>query len=679
MNQPNPFFQPGKTPFDTFPFDHLCIGHYKEAFEQGMAEENAEIARIAEQSDPPTFENTIRALEACGSTLDRVSTVFFNLLEADSHADMEKLAQEISPRIAEHNSEIMLNEKLFRRVQQIWQHADGITGEDFQLLKKTYENFKRNGAELCESDKEEYKQIVSQLSGLTIDFSQNLLADTNAFVLHISNEADLAGLPQSQIHQAAECARSKKLDGWAFTLKAPSYVPFMTYAQNRSLREKMYKAYAFRCCPQSDHSNLDVILRITDLRRRLANLLGYKNYADYVLTRRMAANTTRVEQLFNDLIEAYIDRARNEVLQVQQLAQAEEGPEFTLQAWDFSYYANKLRQQRFDFDDECLRPYFELNAVIQGMFGLAHKLYGIKFKESSEIPVYHSDVRCFEVYDADNTFLAILYMDLFPRDGKQGGAWMTNFSDQYIDLNGIDHRPHVAITTNFTRPTQDIPSLLTFSELETLLHEFGHALHGIFARTRYKSLSGTHVLWDFVELPSQFMENYATEKEFLTTFARHYQTGESIPEELILKVTESRNFNVAYACIKQVSYGLIDMAYYTATAPIDNPMELEERATRRVQLLPRTEGSCMGWQFSHIMSGGYAAGYYSYKWAEVLDADAFECFKKEGIFNQATARRFREELLSKGGTADPMSLYVAFKKREPNIQALLKRNGISHE
>ncbi len=677
MKELNPFFHPQyNTPFETFPFDQVHIDDFREAFTQGIEKENLEIQKIVNQKDKPSFENTIVALEESGDTLELVSTIFFNLLEAESNPEMEKLAQEISPVLAEHNSDIILNEKLFARIKSVWEHSDGIQGEDFELLKKTYENFTRNGANLDVENKKEYKEIVSQLSKLTVDFSQNLLADTNAYVLQIQDPADLAGLPQAQIEQAAQYAQSKGLNGWVFTLKAPSYVPFITYADNRKLREQIYKAYAYRCSRTSKHSNYDVIIKIMDLRRQLANLLGYKTYADYALSKRMAHDVIHVNQLLNDLIDAYINKAHEEVLAVQKLAHEKEGKDFELQGWDFSYYANKLKLSHYHLDDEMLRPYFKLSNAIQGVFGLANRLYGISFKENANIPVYHKDVRTFEVYDSDGTFLAILYMDLFPRDGKQGGAWMTNFKDQYIDASGHNHRPHVAVTANFTRETPQMQSLLTFNELETLLHEFGHALHGIFANTHYQSLSGTHVLWDFVELPSQIMENYATEKDFLKTFAYHYQTGECIPDHLIQRVIESRNYNVAYACIRQVSFGLIDMAYYTLTQPEKNIQELEEKATQRVQLLPRIENYCMGLQFSHIMAGGYAAGYYSYKWAEVLDADAFESFKEHGIFNSDIAKKFRNEILSKGGTKDPMELYVAFKTREPNIHALLKRNGI---
>lgn len=679
MKELNPFFHPQyNTPFETFPFDQVHIDDFREAFTQGIEKENLEIQKIVNQKDKPSFENTIVALEESGDTLELVSTIFFNLLEAESNPEMEKLAQEISPVLAEHNSDIILNKKLFTRIKSVWEHSDGIQGEDFELLKKTYENFTRNGANLDVENKKKYKEIVSQLSKLTVDFSQNLLADTNAYVLQIQDPADLAGLPQAQIEQAAQCAQSKGLNGCAFTLKAPSYVPFITYADNRKLREQIYKAYAYRCSRTSKHSNYDVIIKITDLRRQLANLLGYKTYADYALSKRMAHDVSHVNQLLNDLIDAYINKAHEEVLAVQKFAQEKEGKDFELQGWDFTYYANKLKLSHYHLDDEMLRPYFKLSNAIQGVFGLANRLYGISFKENTNIPVYHKDVRTFEVYDSDGTFLAILYMDLFPRDGKQGGAWMTNFKDQYIDASGHNHRPHVAVTTNFTRETPQMPSLLTFNELETLLHEFGHALHGIFANTHYRSLSGTHVLWDFVELPSQIMENYATEKDFLKTFAYHYQTGECIPDNLIRRIIESRNYNVAYACIRQVSFGLIDMAYYTMTQPEENIQELEEKATQRIQLLPRIKNYCMGLQFSHIMSGGYAAGYYSYKWAEVLDADAFESFKEHGIFNSDIAKKFRNEILSKGGTKDPMELYVAFKTREPNINALLKRNGIIH-
>ena len=535
------------------------------------------------------------------------------------------------------------------------------------LLEKTFEGFERSGATLDEAGKEQLRKLSTELSQLTVQFSQNHLKETNAFTLHLTKEEQLKGLPESQIEQAAQTAKEQQTDGWIITLKAPSYIPFMTYADDRELRKQLYMAYNTQCTHDNAHNNFEIVKRIVNLRREVAQLLGYASYADFALKNRMAEKPEHVYQLLNDLIKHYKAPAEKEMKAISALSDEE------LKPWDFAYYSQKLKKKEFDLDAEMLRPYFELSQVKKGIFGLAERLYGITFKQNSDIPVYHPDVEAFEVIDENGDFLAVLYCDFHPRKGKQSGAWMTNYKEE----SEREGRPFVAIVMNLTKPTAEKPALLTLGEVETFLHEFGHALHGIFAKTRYAALSGTSVYWDFVELPSQFMENYAVEKEFLSTFAKHYKTGEPIPDELLAKIRKSRNFNVAYACMRQVSFGLLDMAYYTQTEPFTEDVRaFEQKAWAPAQLMKQEPETCMSVQFGHIMSGGYAAGYYSYKWAEVLDADAFSLFQETGIFNRETARRFRTNILEKGGTVHPLKLYTAFRGKAPSINALLIRNGL---
>ena len=512
---------------------------------------------------------------------------------------------------------------------------------------------------------------------LTLQFSQNLLKENKAYTLHITDKAQLDGLPETAIAAAAQNAKEKEQEGWVFTLDYPSYSPFMTYSTQRELRKEMYMARNTECIHDNDSNNLEICKRLVNLRRELAQLLGFDTYADYVLKHRMATNIDNVYQLLNDLIAAYKPTAVKEVAEIEALAKKLEGDDFDIKPWDFSYYSHKLQMEKFNLDAEMLRPYFQLDKVIDGVFGLANKLYGITFKENKDIPVYHPDVKAYEVFDKDGSYLAVFYADFFPRKGKQGGAWMTEFQGQWIDHKGNNVRPHVSVVMNFTKPTEEKPALLTLGEVETFLHEFGHSLHGMFANTRFESLSGTNVWWDFVELPSQFMENYAVEKDFLRTFAFHFQTGEPLPDELIERIVKSRNFMAAYACLRQVSFGLLDMAYYTKKDEFtDNIIPFEKKAWEKAIVMPQLPNTCMTVQFSHIMAGGYAAGYYSYKWAEVLDADAFSVFKKNGIFDQATAQSFRDNILSKGGTEHPMTLYKRFRGQEPTIDALLERNEV---
>ena len=676
----NPFLQPYNTPHDTTPFDRIKISDYEPAIREGMKVEDEEIKAIIENTEEPDFGNTILALEHAGKLLDRVTTVFFNLMSAETNDELDAIAEKLMPELTEHGNNISLNPKLFSRIKQVYAQKESLklTAEEEQLLQKTYDGFMRNGADLSDSDKEIYRKLSAELSSLTLKFAQNHLKETNSFELVLTDKNELEGLPESTVEAARHAAEEKgKKDCWMFTLQAPSYVPFMKYSAKRGLRKKLYMAYNTQCTHANEYNNTEIVKRIVNIRMEMAQLLGFKDFADYVLRKRMAENSGNVYKLLNDLLDAYSPAARKEVEEVEKLARETEGENFILMPWDFSYYAEKLKDRKYSLNDEELRPYFELGKVKQGVFGLATRLYGITFKENKEIPVYHPDVQAYEVYDKDGSYLAVLYADFHPRAGKRSGAWMTSYKEQWTDAEGNNSRPHVSITTNFTKPTSDRPALLTFSEVTTFLHEFGHALHGIFANTRFKSMSGTNVYWDFVELPSQIMENFATEKEFLSTFARHYVTGEPIPEELIRRIIDSSNFNAAYACLRQVSFGLLDMAWYTRTSPFDGDVKAYEKESwTKAQTLPQPDETCMSVQFGHIMSGGYAAGYYSYKWAEVLDADAFSLFQEKGIFNPEVAASFRENILSKGGTKHPMTLYKQFRGKEPTIDALLKRNGI---
>lgn len=676
----NPFFENIHTPHDTVPFDRIAVEHYAPAIRRGIECQNEEIDTIVNNLEPANFHNTILALEKSGQLLHRVEVVFDNLLNAETNDAMQKLAKELMPLLSEHANNITLNERLFERVKTAYEHRNNepLTAEQRKLTEDTYEGFVRSGANLQGADKEKYRELSRQLSLLTLQFSENNLKETNDYQLVLTDEAQLKGLPQSAIDAAAETAREKQQEGWVFTLHAPSYVPFLTYAADRDLRKEIYMAYNTKCTHANACNNLDIVKQLVNTRLALAQLLGYKDYATYKLERRMAQNSANVYHLLDQLLEAYKPTAQKEYAEVQALAREEQGADFTLMPWDWGYYSQKLKDRKFNLNDEMLRPYFELENVKKGVFGLATRLYGITFQKNPDIPIYHKDVEAFDVFDKDGSFLAVLYTDFHPREGKRSGAWMTSYKEQWIDeKTGENSRPHVSLVMNFTKPTQDKPALLTFGEVETFLHEFGHSLHGMFANTTYASLSGTNVYWDFVELPSQFMENFAVEKEFLHTFARHYQTGELIPDELVQRIVDSRNFNAAYACLRQVSFGLLDMAWYTRTTPFEGDvMAYEKQAWARAQILPSVEGTCMSAQFSHIFAGGYSAGYYSYKWAEVLDADAFSLFKKQGIFDQKTAFSFRENILSQGGTEHPMTLYKRFRGQEPTIDALLIRNGI---
>lgn len=675
----NPFFFSYNPPFETPPFNEIKNEHFEPAFDEGIKRLDSEVQAIANDTQPATFENTIIALERSGRLLNKVSSAFFNILNAEADDEMMEISQRISPKLSESSNNIFLNEKLFARVKNVYEQKDrlNLSTEDTKLLEETFESFSVRGANLNPEDKEKYRKLSTDLSVLSLRFDQNALKDKNRYELLLTDEKDLSGLPESICEAAALRAKEKGKKGWLFNLTAPSYIPFMRYADSRKLRETMYREYMSVGNKGDEYDNKEIIRQIINIRLEIARLMGYNTYAEYSLKHTMAKNPATVYNLLNQLLDAYKPVAINEYNAVQGFAMGMEKENITVMPWDWSYYSEKLKDIRFNVNDEMTRPYFELNNVKNGVFGLATQLYGITFKENKEIPVYHPEVDAYEVYDADGKFLSILYTDFHPRDGKQSGAWMNSIKEQYHEADGSDSRPQIIIVMNFTRPTETKPSLLTFDEVNTLLHEFGHALHGMFAEGKYASLSGTNVYRDFVELPSQLMENWLTEKEFLDQIAVHYETGEKIPQELIRKLVDASNFNTGYFCCRQLSFGTLDMAWHTRTEPFEGDViAFEKQAWKRTVIVPEVAGTFMSSSFGHIFSGGYAAGYYGYKWAEVLDADAFSVFKATGIFNRETARSFRENVLSKGGTEDPAILYKRFRGQEPTIDALLIRNGI---
>ena len=680
----NPFFLPYNTPHNTVPFNRITLADYEEAMMEGIRREDEQIEKIISNPDEPTFENTIipedevKGRKHYYDLLSRVESVFFNMLSAETNDEMDALAQKMSPILTKHSNDVSLNPKIFERVKYVYEHHGELTPEENCLLEKSYEGFVRSGALLDEAGKDRLRKLTEEASMLSLQFSQNVLKENKAYTLHITDEQQLDGLPNTAREAAHEATKEHGLKGWVFTLDAPSYGPFMMYSTQCELRKELYMARNTLCIKDNDTNNLELCKRLINLRREMAQLLGYDTFADYVMKHRMATKVENVYKLLNDLIEAYKPKAIEEREEVAALAKEEEGAAFKMEPWDLAYYSQLLKKKKYDLDPEMLRPYLELGNVIKGVFGLATRLYGITFKENKDIPVYHPDVKPYEVYDKDGSYLAVLYVDFHPRKGKRDGAWMTEFQGQWIERDGTNVRPHASLVMNFSKPTEDKPALLRLGEVETFLHEFGHSLHGIFANTRFESLSGTNVWWDFVELPSQFMENFAVEKEFLRTFAFHYQTGEPMPDELIEKVIASRNYGAATACLRQVSFGLLDMAYYTHKEEFtEDIISFEKKAWAPAIIDEQRMDTCMTVQFSHIMAGGYAAGYYSYKWAEVLDADAFSVFKKEGIFNQATAQRFRDNILSRGGTEHPMTLYKRFRGGEPTIDALKERDGLT--
>ncbi len=674
----NPFFKPFDTEHGTPPFHLIKTEHYEPAFEEAIKQHQAEIDAIANSSEEATFENTIEAMEYAGEMMSRVGGVFFNLLSAESNDEMMEISQRLSPKLSEHSNNINLNEQLFARIKSVYDNRlnSNLDKEQIRLVEKYYEGFENSGATLSAEDKETYRRLSAELSKATLEFGQNNLKETNKFEMLLTDEADLDGLPESVLDAAVAAAKAKEKEGWMFDLSAPSYIGFMKYSNRRDLREKLYMAYNTKNVMGGEFDNQNNVEQIANLRLEIANLLGYETYADYILKNRMAKNQTAVYTLLNDLAAAYSATAKQEVKDVAAYASKAEGKSIDIQPWDWSYYADKLKDERFQLNDEMTRPYFELENVKKGVFGLATDLYGITFVKNENTPVYHAEAEAFDVLDENGNYLAVLFTDFHPRDGKRSGAWMTDYKGQFV-RDGKDSRPHISIVMNFTRPTESKPALLTFDEVETFLHEFGHALHGILAKSKYESLSGTNVYRDFVELPSQVMENWLLEKEYLDKFAFHYETGERIPEELVQKIIDAANFNAGYLCLRQLSFGYLDMAWHSISEPFSGDVRTFERnAMKRVKLLPVPEQTAMSTSFSHIFAGGYAAGYYGYKWAEVLDADAFAAFKENGIFDKETANKFRVNILERGNTEDPMQLYINFRGKEPSIDALLERNGV---
>ena len=695
----NPFMLPYDTPHNAVPFSIIRMEHYEEAIIEGIRREKEELQEILSNPEPPTFDNTVTVdwgeeRNYYYGLLYRVMTVMGNLLSAETNDEMEALSIKMQPLLTQHANDMSLDPKLFSRIKEVYDnYRNGKTEREYTLeerkvLKDSYEGFVRAGALLDDDGKKRLRQLREEISMLGLRFSQNLLKEQKSFSLHITNEDDLGGLPERVVAAAALAARERegavKEDGvgndgygWLFTLDYPSYSPFMTYSTRRELRRKMYMAFSTVCMHDNEENNIEICKKIVNLRTEIVQLLGYDTFADYVLVESMASSVENVYALFDQLIKAYKPTALRETEEIKEMARRMEGEDFCMEPWDMSFYAHKLQMERYNIDSEVIRPYFKLDNVINGVFSLATTLYGITFKENKEIPVYHPDVKAYEVYDENGAYLAILYADFYPRKGKHSGAWMTEYKSQCIKRNGENVRPHVSLVTNFTKPTAEKPALLSLGEVETFLHEFGHTLHGIFSNTHYACLSGTSVYRDFVELPSQFMENYAVEPDFLRTFAMHYETGEVMPDDLIQRIRDSRNYNVARGCLRQVSYGMLDMAYHTLKEKFEGDLiKFEKNAWLEAIVDKQLPDTCMTVQFSHIMDGGYSASYYSYKWAEVLDADAFAVFRKEGIFNRETARRFRDCILSRGGTEHPMTLYKRFKGSEPTIEALMERNGI---
>lgn len=674
----NPFLTPVKTVHGTFPFNSLKTEHFKPAFDEGLKQSNEEINKIVNNPQAPTFQNTIVALERSGELLGRVASVFFALNSANTNEEMQQLAQVFSAAFTEHSNSITLNAKLYERVKKVWDTQDKykLTTEDKTLLKRTYEMFVNKGANLSPENQEVYRNLSKELSAASTKFSQNALRSTNAYYLNIKDKELLAGMSEDFLEMAKEKAAKKELEGWVIDITATSYVPFMKNATNRDLRRELWMAYHTQCLAGTEYDNTKNIKTIVNNRLEIAKLFGYPNFAEYALQNRMAEKSENVYKLLNDLLDAYKPAALKEVEEVQNYAD-NNGAYFKIQPWDWSFYSEKLKEEKYAISDDTLRPYFELENTKKGVFSLATQLFGITFTKNPKIEVYDPEVDAYEVRDAKGNFKAILYTDFHPRPGKRAGAWMTEYKGQYIDDKGKNHRPEVTIVMNFTRPTATKPALLTFEEFDVFLHEFGHALHGMLANNKYGSLAGTSVFRDFVELPSQLLENWGTEKEFLNQFAKHYETGEIIPDELIQKIIDASNYNAAYACLRQLNFGFVDMAFHSVDKKFNqNILTFEEKAMKNSQVLPTIHGTGRSTTFSHIFSGGYAAGYYSYKWAEVLDADAFEYFKENGIFNKKISSKFEKEVLSKGGADHPMTLYKNFRGAEPTIDPLLKRNGI---
>lgn len=668
-----------ETPYQTFPFDRISEDVYKPAFEKGFELHKKEIDDIANNPATPTYANTIETFERSGKLLSAVQSVFYNLLSAESTPTMQDLANEISPIETDHYASIYMNEKLYEKIKYVDEHKAeyNLTQEQLTLLDKIVTAFVNRGANLKGADRELFKDLSRESASLQLKYGQNLLNATNAFEMLLQKD-ELSGLPEGVIEAAQMRATEKNKDGFLFDLSAPSYIAFMKYSDNRDLRKKLYLAYNTKA-HGGEYDNKEIVRKLVNIRLKIANLLGYKDYASYVLEHRMAKNKEGVYHLLDELCTKTKDFALKEVQELEQMARKSQGEDFKLMPWDWSYYSEKLKEEKYRVNDEQIRPYFELENVKKGVFGLANTLYGLSFKLNTSIPVYNKEVEAYEVFNEDGSFLAILYVDFFPRASKQGGAWMTEYKCQHIDENGNNIRPHISIVMNLTRPTKNKPSLLSIDEVQTFLHEFGHAIHGMVANTTYESVAGTNVYRDFVELPSQIMENWATEKEYLDSFAQHYETKEAIPAELISKIKAAENFHSGYAMMRQLSFGYLDMAWHTITKDLESDVSIknfESEAWRESQILPEVDETLMSSQFSHIFDGGYSAGYYSYKWAEVLDADAFAYFKENGIFNKTIANKFRHEILERGGADDPMKLYISFRGKQPSVDALLERAGI---
>lgn len=677
----NPLLKDFNTLHGTVPFSKIKLEHYIPAFEQGIREARADMEAVISNPDAPTFANTLEALENSGKLLDKVANIFFPLNSSETSDEMDQLANQIMPMIIAYSNDVSLNPELFKRVKTVYENekdSPALSTEQRMLLTKAYKGFTRSGAGLDETDKEKYRAITTELSSLSLMFGQNVLAATNAFTLHIpaSDNAKVDYMPEFVKAAMAEDAAARGLDGWIVTLQQPSFGPFLKYSKERDLKEQVWRAYNSRCYTGDEYDNSDMIRRMTELKMQLANLLGYETFADYVLEERMAESRGNVNDFLKELLDSTHDWAVQDVNEIAVYSKTLPDAPAELMPWDFNYYEEKYKDEKYSLNEERVKPYLKLENVEKGTFLLAEKLFGLTFRENKDIDVYHPDVKAFEVFDGDGSFLAVLYMDYFPRASKRGGAWMTSFRDMSTTDDGKEIRPHVSLNFNFTKPTADAPALLTFYELTTVLHEFGHGLHGMFAKGRYESLTGTSVYRDFVELPSQIMENWATEKEFLDLFAVHYQTGEKMPEELVEKIVVSKNYLAAYSNVRQLSFGMNDMAWHTITAPVTEDVgKFEKRAIAKTQILPAIDGTCMSPGFTHIFSGGYSAGYYSYKWAEVLEADAFSLFKEKGIFDKEVADSFRKNILEKGGSEHPMSLYVKFRGHKPETKALIEKIG----
>ena len=674
----NPLLKESSAPFGAPEFDKIKNEHYLPAFEAGIAEAKAEIDAIVANQEEPTFENTIEAMEVSGQTLNNVAGIFFNLMEANTNDEMQEIAEKVSPMLTEYSMYVSLNADLFQRVKAVYEKKDelGLAPDQMKLLEDNYKSFVRGGANLSDEEKALYSKWSEELSLITLQFSKNVLAATNAYVLNITDSTQLGGLPEFVKTMAAETAAEKGLEGWAFTLDAPSYSPFLKYSTERDLRKQIWTAYNTRAIG-GENDNTEIVKKIVDLRIKIANILGYETYADYALEERMAKNKLTVNEFIKNLLEPSMEFAKKDVADVYAFAKKNGFEDSQLQSWDFSYWSEKYQQAEYSLSAEELKPYFQLESCIDAVLGLATRLYGITFTELDNVPVYHPDVKVYEVNDADGRHLALFYADFFPRASKRGGAWMTEFRGQSI-RNGVEYRPFISTVMNFTKPTADAPALITHDELVTFLHEFGHALHGIFAEGRYGSLTGTNVSRDFVELPSQIMENWAFEPEYLNSFAKHYQTGDPIPAELIEKVVAAKNYLAGYAQVRQLHFGYLDMAWHSLTElPAESAVDFEQKVLAPYAVMPSVEGVAFSTSFSHIFSGGYSAGYYSYKWAEVLEADAFSLFKEMGIFNTEVSNSFRKNILSMGGTEDEAVIYRNFRGHDPQPEALMEKLGLT--